>query len=303
MKQVLVPTDFSKIAERAYPVAAQIAKATDAKILLFYVHVSHIAEISDIASFNTMAHLANQAEAIDIVEEKKAQQKFQELINSPVFKGVEVDYEVSLSFDLSTEKDILNYLNSKEHSLVVMGTEGEEQKDRHISEYVARHTLHPVITINNDDFQFAPENIIVCTDLKTLSTGFVQRMSFLAEKLEANLKLLYINTAKNFKNDKDILLELTRIKNRYQLKNCSFETVNAYKVEDGIIDYLEGNNKDLIALCTHGRTGLSHFFNGSHTEDLIVNAPVAVYSYNLHKYLDSLYGHDMQANYTRGFTG
>lgn len=303
MKQILVPTDFSPIAERAYPIAAKIAKATDSKILLFYIHTSHIAEISNVGSYSTMVNLADQAEKIDIVEEKKAQEKLQELVNSPIFKGITVESEISISMDLSTEKDILNFLNDKEHSMVVMGTEGDEQKDRHVSEYVARHTLHPVITINNDDYTFEPENITICTDLKTISKGFVQRLSAIAKGLDANLKLLFVNSPKNFKDDKEIQIELKKIKHKFGIPEATFQVVNAYKVEEGILNYLEENSTDMIAFCTHGRTGLSHFFYGSHTEDMIVKSPVPVYSYNLHKYLDSLYGHDVQANYTRGFTG
>ena len=303
MKQILVPTDFSPVAQRAYPIAAQIAKATNSKLLLFYVHISHLAKISNVASYNTMAYAVDEAERIDIIEEKKAQEKFQNLINDKIFDGIEVDYEISVSLDISTEKDMLNFLNDKDHSMVIMGTEGEEQKGRHISEYIARHTLHPVITINNDNYTFNPKHIAICTDLKTLSTGFIQRMNFLSSALDVPMKFLFINTPKSFKDEVEIDQEVERVKHRYHPSNAVFQTINAHKVDDGILHYLSKNPTDIIALCTHGRTGLSHFLHGSHTEDMIVKSPVPVYSYNLHKYLESLYGHEVQANYTRGFTG
>jgi nucleotide-binding universal stress UspA family protein len=40
-------------------------------------------------------------------------------------------------------------------------------------------------------------------------------------------------------------------------------------VEKGILNYASSVDADLIGMCTHGRTGFSHFFNGSISEDLV----------------------------------
>ena len=39
-------------------------------------------------------------------------------------------------------------------------------------------------------------------------------------------------------------------------------------VEKGILNFSKEINADLIALSTHGRTGLAHFFTGSVTKNL-----------------------------------
>ena len=56
------------------------------------------------------------------------------------------------------------------------------------------------------------------------------------------------------------------------IKNMTFK-------EKGIIHFSNEIKADLIALCTHGRTGLSHFFTGSISEDLAnhVNKPLIIF--------------------------
>jgi hypothetical protein len=57
----------------------------------------------------------------------------------------------------------------------------------------------------------------------------------------------------------------------------------------------------LLALPTHGRTGLEHLFNGSYTEDIINDVSVPVYSYSMsNDYHARTYSAVVE---TRGFTG
>lgn len=45
---------------------------------------------------------------------------------------------------------------------------------------------------------------------------------------------------------------------------------------DEIIEYARANNADLLVLCTHGRTGLSHVLMGSTAEAIVRRAPCPV---------------------------
>ena len=47
---------------------------------------------------------------------------------------------------------------------------------------------------------------------------------------------------------------------------------NETNVEKGILNFQIACNADLIGMSTHGRKGLSHFFNGSISEDLVNHA-------------------------------
>jgi hypothetical protein len=42
-------------------------------------------------------------------------------------------------------------------------------------------------------------------------------------------------------------------------KNYTAHIYNDVNIENGIINFTNSINADLIGLCTHGRTGLAHF--------------------------------------------
>ena len=41
-----------------------------------------------------------------------------------------------------------------------------------------------------------------------------------------------------------------------------------YTVEKGVLYFADKNNSDIVAVATHGRKGISHFFEGSIAEDI-----------------------------------
>jgi nucleotide-binding universal stress UspA family protein len=66
-----------------------------------------------------------------------------------------------------------------------------------------------------------------------------------------------------------------------------FENLNnvvyrdAYTAEDGIFSYSNQINADLIAVSTHGRRGLSHFFFGSVGEDIANHSDIPVITFKI----------------------
>ena len=61
-------------------------------------------------------------------------------------------------------------------------------------------------------------------------------------------------------------------------------TLNIYNensVEKGILNFAKDTNATLIGMSTHGRKGLSHFFNGSISEDLVNHANMPVVTFKI----------------------
>lgn len=52
--------------------------------------------------------------------------------------------------------------------------------------------------------------------------------------------------------------------------------VSAMPAAEAILDYAEGHQADLIAIATHGRSGISRFVFGSVTQKVVQMAPVPV---------------------------
>ena len=89
---------------------------------------------------------------------------------------------------------------------------------------------------------------------------------------EAKLNLVTICTPNSFKTTAVANKIMNEFTSEFAIKNFSTHIYNDSNIEKGIIHFSKEINADLISFCTHGRTGLSHFFTGSISEDLANHA-------------------------------
>jgi hypothetical protein len=68
---------------------------------------------------------------------------------------------------------------------------------------------------------------------------------------------------------------------KYTVKNHSLHIFNDTNIENGIINFSQHIGADLIGICTHGRTGLAHFFNGSISEDIVNHTSKPVITFKI----------------------
>ena len=69
----------------------------------------------------------------------------------------------------------------------------------------------------------------------------------------------------------------------FEIKKYNTHIYNDANVEKGILNFTNNTNGDIIAICTHNRTALSHFFNGSISEDLVNHANKPVLAFKIQK--------------------
>src|SRR5262245_13397994 len=95
MKKILVPTDFSKIAQTATEVARDIAKKAGAEITLL-----HVIEGASGGSFNVEGETKYGGDVEDklftMALIKKAKKQMETLVGSPLFNGVKVKSELKM---------------------------------------------------------------------------------------------------------------------------------------------------------------------------------------------------------------
>lgn len=56
---------------------------------------------------------------------------------------------------------------------------------------------------------------------------------------------------------------------KFNITNYETHIYNDTNIEKGIINFSNKISADIIGMCTHGRTGFAHFFNGSISEGLV----------------------------------
>ena len=258
MKRILVPIDFSKEAECAAKVAADIARKTGSEIYL--VHMLELpATTVDPAEMNSIS-----SEPQIIYFMKLAHEKFEKFIGLPFFKGLKVIESVQFQHAFS---GIIAESEKNEIDLIVMGSQGasglQEMFIGSNTEKVVRRSRIPVLVIKKSIKEFKVEKMIFASDFNKESKTTFHRVVNFANLFGAKIHLLYINTIHNFNTTKNIEKRIADFMDDFEFSNYSTNIYNDISIEKGILSYARDIDADLIALNTHGRSGLSQLFNGS----------------------------------------
>jgi nucleotide-binding universal stress UspA family protein len=267
MKRILVPVDFSKEAECAARIAANIAKKTGSEIYLL-----HMLELP----VNTIdpAELTNiRSEPQIIYFMKLAHEKFDAFKKLPFFKGLKVIESVQFHFAFA---GIINESEKNNIDLIVMGSQGasglQEMFIGSNTEKVVRRSKVPVLVVKRSADDFKINNIIFASDYNIESKKTFQKVIDFADIFNATLHLLYVNTIHNFNTTRSIESKIDGFVKGFKIGKYTRRIYNDISIEKGILSYGRDIEADLIALNTHGRSGLSQLFNGSIGQELANHA-------------------------------
>ena len=65
------------------------------------------------------------------------------------------------------------------------------------------------------------------------------------------------------------------------LKDYTVNVFNDAEVDIGIRNFASSIDSDVIAMATHGRTGLNHFVSGSLAEDIVNHNKILSWTYRI----------------------
>ncbi|MEZ4874806.1 MAG: universal stress protein [Flavobacteriaceae bacterium] len=272
MKRILVPTDFSPQAENALKVAVQMAKKNNSEIYLLH-------------SMEMPLHLANTntgtlPEALYFI--KLAEKQFDDLLKKPYLKDVSLNEAIGHG---ELYNDISETVKKSKIDLIVMGSHGSSGfREMFIgsnTEKVVRTSNIPVLVIKNDHKKFEIKDFVFATDFsEECRKPFGEALRF-ADYFDATLHLLYVNTPSGFKTSEETKKLMASFIKGQKIKNYTLNIYNETAVEKGVLGFAREINAQLIGMSTHGRKGISHFFNGSVSEDLVNHANMPVITFKI----------------------
>ncbi len=274
MKKILVPTDFSKSAEYALKVAAQIAKKNNAEIILLHMlELPH--QINDAVS--------TAVEIPEVVFFKNAVlNKLKELMEEDYLSGIEVSEIVK--FEMAFD-GVMKVSKANDVDLVVMGSHGASGfKEMFVgsnAEKVVRNSEIPVLIIKKEDDNFQVNNFVFASDFsEEIKKPFSKVIDF-ASKFDTTIHLLTINTPNQFISTSVAQERMDRFVAECKLNKVETHIYNETNIEKGILNFAKSINADMIGMSTHGRKGLAHFFNGSLSEDLVNHSTMPVVTFKI----------------------
>lgn len=273
MKRILVPTDFSIQAENALKVAAQIARKNQSEIYLEH-------------SLNLPSHLNDVGQVGTLPESlyfiRLAEKEFEKILLRPYLQDLEI-YEAIGHGEIY--EDIQQTVQEKDIDLVIMGSHGlsgfKEMFIGSNTEKVVRTSKIPVLVIKNEHSHFEITDFVFATDFsEECRAPFGKAQSF-AKDVGAKMHLLYVNTPSDFKTSLETNSMMKNFVKGMGIENYTLNIYNDTSVEKGILGFARENNAQLVGMSTHGRKGISHFFNGSISEDLVNHANMPVITFKI----------------------
>lgn len=288
MKRILFPTDFSDAANNALNIAMKLSKTLHAELHVLH-SLNSVQQYVDI-SLTTAGDITMPGMQPEIVLEAIQQEtdrvnaKMDELEKEIQAVGINVVTKViqqALDFEIN---DIVQENNI---DFIVMGTHGSSGiKEAFIgstAQKIVRIAKVPVLTVNTSSDEFNIRKVVCCSDFTEEKINEqLPRVKRFADIFEAALDLVYINTPTYFEETKTVLDRMEQVKFDYGLKNCESHIYNAFDIDEGVINFSEHQNADVIAMITHGYRGVKKLFNDNITESVVNHSEIPVLTLHIH---------------------
>ncbi|TNJ43528.1 universal stress protein [Tamlana fucoidanivorans] len=277
MKRIIVPIDFSKHSEYALETAAKLAKKYNAELLAL-----HMLEMSDIM-LSASDGLQNQKAVFFI---QLAEKKFEEFLNKDYLQDVKV-VPIIKHFKVFSEVNDVALKNDAD--LIVMGSHGASGfKEFFIgsnTERVVRSADIPVLVVKNNLMNVDFGVVVLASDFSEKNIPSYLKAVKLFEKMNSKVYMVYVNLPNDrFKSTVEIENQVVKFFTKAEghlgkMKDVHY--VSDYTVEDGVLNCANKIGADLIAMPTHGKKGLAHFFEGSVGEDVANHSTLPVITFKI----------------------
>ena len=269
MKKILVPCDFSQPAINAFNFALKVAVKSYGTIYLLNVVEPPVTSDSAVIT------VLNTAAANDL--RQKAESQFKALIGD---HRVNVVTEVQIG---NVDDVILKFIDDESIDLVLMGSHGASGFREFFigsnAEKIVRRSSAPVLVLKECPKE-PIRNIIFPNSLETdTPPDLINNVKVLQDFFDAKLHI--VNTPSHLISDSLIHERLYAVTQKYDLKNYTINVFYHPRQEEGILEFAKKMDSDLIAMGTHGRTGIAHLVNGSIAENVVNHSQRPVWTYRM----------------------
>lgn len=266
MKKILVPTDFSKPSEYASKLASTIGKNSDSEI-----HLLHMIELP--TGIIDMGGGSNFSIPESMLYIRKVRDKLLNYKQKIFPKNDNIKHAIRFQNPYEGIRDYSKKINA---DLIIMGSKGHTELEEMIigsnTEKVVRNSEIPVLVTKKDGENFNPKNLIFASSFKPEKDKAFSNFLDFANSFNSKIHLLKVNTPHKFENTQQTKERIKIFAEKHKISNYTINIYNDSSIERGILNFSDEINADIIALATHGRSGLSHIFNGSITKQLSKNA-------------------------------
>ena len=271
MKTILVPTDYSEVADNALNYAVELAKFSKAKIILMHAYQVPV------PTGDVPVMLVSPAELEDI--NQKRIKKLESKVTKQVSGKTKVESIIRSGF---TVEEITGVVKEKNVDLVVMGITGtgevsEKLMGSHTTSLI-KQTKTPVLVIPKDTrYKEIKKIVLSCNYNEPVNTAAIKKIKEFAKLFNAKVLVLDVE-----KPAVVPMYENTAAGGVLEKSLKGVETVMFYGSSDNLTDELnsfaDAHNCDWIAMIPHKHNILSRLFHESNTKRMAFHTHVPLLS-------------------------
>ena len=271
MIHILVPYDFSKMAIHAFDFATKLS-TTYSKLHITLIHVVELPLNANVGymggGIDPLSDYQNQVYFRELLEQRKKElDQLKKKYTSPKYH---LDAVVTVG---NVFREITTVITDKKPDLVVMGSSGtsgwEEFWIGSTTEKIVRTAPCPVITIKGETDPSQLKKVVFASSFDELDVDLAARIKNMQQVFDAQFYFVTINTPGNFITSRQAQHRLDKFIHRYKFVQVHTEIYNSLSEDAGILEFADDIGADLIAMATHGRTGMLHLLTGSIAEDVV----------------------------------
>ena len=269
MKTIIVPTDFSPAAVNAVNYAADMALQLKADLLLFHVYQLPLA-ITD-----TPIILMSVDELREGAESKLATLKSSVLHITSDKLNIKTEARMGIMTD-----ELEDLCQTVQPFAVVMGTTGHSMVERTIfgsnTLTVIKHISWPIICVpKGKEYGGGIRKIGLACDLRQiLETTPIPVIRHFVQEFKGELHVLNVSTER--KEDVATSKELRFLQTALDSLNPTYHFIEERNLEEGVNNFAETNNLDLIITIPKKHTLLDGLFKRSSTTQIVFGAHLPV---------------------------
>jgi nucleotide-binding universal stress UspA family protein len=255
MKKILVPTDFSETANKARDYAVQLAQELNAEVILLNAYLI------------TPTGMGNEALLYisDLAQSAENQMKMQLNYLNLNFSNIKFKSSCISGY---MEPSIQKFCEHENINLIVMGTTGASGfLDNIIGSKTASligSIKIPVIAVPSKATINFPKKIVVANDLTVSGDEkLFLPLKEIAIKTKSTIDFLVIVDDEHKINHKIQRLKASNFDDKFDVHFHPFHFRNDENIENGIREYINNHDVDLLTVVSHQRTFWQNLFHNS----------------------------------------
>ena len=196
------------------------------------------------------------------------------------YPGIDLRPEVQLGKPVTS---VAESIKEESADLIIVSSRGADKADMlgSTTEELVRKATCPVITVKSKLHADGIKDIVFATNFIERQSHVIEELKDLQRLFEAKLHLLKVNIFDNLPLDENTRKEMENFVEHYDIGYYTLNYTNNPVEEDGIIQFANEIQADMIAIATHGRTGIRHLIYGSVAEDIVKHAKRPVWTCRL----------------------